>query len=164
MDIARVVLLALHIISAGLWIAQFPAELGFNLARRTAQGTPGELPMLIAEMRVLGFLGQIGGPGILLTGLGLIGVERLGFINIGGITPNWLLVKQIIYLVALLIFIVGVVPATRRLRPLLMAAAQNASGITPEIRQLSERMLLISRFTNLLVLVNIVLAVWKPAF
>jgi hypothetical protein len=45
-----------------------------------------------------------------------------------------------------------------------MAAAQNASGITPEIRQLSERMLLISRFTNLLVLVNIVLAVWKPAF
>jgi uncharacterized membrane protein len=88
----------------------------------------------------------------------------LGFLNIGGLTPNWLLVKQIIYLVTLLIFIVGVVPATRRLRPLMVAAAQNASGITPEIQQLSSQMLLLSRITNLLVLVNIVLAVWKPAF
>jgi hypothetical protein len=164
MDIARVVLLVLHIISAGVWIAQFPAELGFNIARRSVKGTPAELPVLIAEMRVLGLLGQIGGLGILITGFGLIGIQQLGFLNIGGVTPNWLLVKQIIYLATLLIFIIGIMPATRKLRPMLVAAAQNATGITPEITELSNRLLLLSRITNLLVLINIVLAVWKPAF
>jgi hypothetical protein len=162
MDIVRVVLLALHIIAAGTWIAQFPAELGFRMALRGSRGKPVELPILIAQGRVLNMMGQIGGIGILLTGFGLIGIERLGFLNIGGITPNWLLFKQIIYLAAMLIAFAVLMPAQRRLRPLIVEAVKGTPTVTPEIRQLMDRSMMASRLVNLLVLVNVVLGVWKP--
>lgn len=163
MDIIRYILLALHIISAGIWIAQLAAEVGFIAVMRGSQGKPIELPLLMAQGRVLSFMGQVGGIGILLTGFGLLWTNGLSFLGIGGFTPTWLLIKQIVYLVAMLIVFLALVPQQRKLIPKIIEAARGTPKVTPEIRQMNTRLTWISRFINLLVLVNIFLAVWKPS-
>jgi hypothetical protein len=158
----RIIVLALHIISAGIWIAQLAAEVAFTGVLRGSQGKPIELPLMMAQVRVVNFLGQVGGIGILLTGFGLLWIEGLAFLNIGGFTPTWLLVKQVVYLAAMLIVFLVLVPTQRRLAPQFIEAARGTPKVTPEIRQLNRRLTWVSRLIDLLVLVNIVLAVWKP--
>jgi hypothetical protein len=159
----RHILLALHIIAAGIWIAQLAAEAGFVAVMRGSQGKPIELPLLMAQGRVISFMGQVGGIGILLTGFGLLWASNLSFLGIGGFTPTWLLIKQIVYLAAMLIVFVALVPQQRKIMPKIIEAARGTPTVTPEIRQLNTRLTWISRFIDLLVLVNIILAVWKPA-
>lgn len=162
MGTLRVILIVLHIIAAGVWIAQAVADLAFGRVMRGSEGKPVELPLLMAQTRVLTVMGQVGGIGILLTGFGLIWVDGYSFLGIGGFTPNWLMVKQIVYLAAMGLAFVVLIPAQNRLRPQFIAAAKGTPKVTPEVRQLSERMMLTSRLINLLVLLNILLGVWKP--
>jgi hypothetical protein len=92
----RNLLLALHIISAGIWFAQLPLELFYRRMRKQAEGTPAELTILTTSLQVVSSMGQTGGMGILVTGLALVILEGLGFLGIGGATPTWLVIKQII--------------------------------------------------------------------
>lgn len=158
----RHILLALHIIAAGIWIAQLAAEVAFTAVMRGSQGKPIELPLLMAQGRVLSFMGQVGGIGILLTGFALLWADGLSFLGIGGFTPTWLLIKQIIYVIAMFVALAVLVPQQRKLIPQFIEAARGTPTVTPEIRQLSNRLTWISRFINLLVVINILLAVWKP--
>jgi len=158
----RHILLVLHIIAAGIWIAQLAAELGFIAVMRGSRGKPIELPLVMAQSRVISFMGQVGGIGILLTGFGLLWTDGLAFLNISGFTPTWLLIKQILYLIAMLVVFVALVPQQRKLVPQIIEAARGMPAVTPEIRALTTRLTWISRFINLIVLVNILLSVWKP--
>lgn len=158
----RHILLALHIIAAGIWIAQLAAEVGFIAVMRGSQGKPMELPLMMARGRVIGFLGQVGGIGILLTGFALLWADGLAFLGIGGFTPNWLLIKQIVYLAAMGIAFLVLMPMQRRLASQFIEAARGTPTVTPEIRRLNARLTNVSRLINVLVVVNIILGVWRP--
>jgi hypothetical protein len=158
----RDIVLALHIISAGIWIAQLAAEFAFRSVMRGSQGKPIELPLLMARVRVVNFMGQVGGIGILLTGFALLWTDNLTFLGIGGFTPTWLLIKQFVYLLAMGIAFLFIIPTQRKLVPQFIEAARGTPHVTPQIRQLTAQMTNASRLINVLVLVNIVLAVWKP--
>jgi hypothetical protein len=158
----RFVLLALHIVAAGLWISQFIAERATRVSLKDAEGHPNPIALMMQRGRVIGMLGSIGGPLILLTGLGLLAVNGYAFLGIGGYTPLWLFAKQIIALVALAIVFIWIQPADKRLSAEFAAAAKVDSRVTPEMLVIDKRMAQISHINNLLVLINIVLAVWKP--
>lgn len=153
MSAAKVILLTLHIISAGAWVSQFFVEVTIERLARKMKGQPGAHLLSIAEGRAASMLGQIGGIGILITGFGLIGVDRYAFLGIGGFTPLWLMIKQVIYIIAMIIVFGVVIRGTRGF------SAAVAAGEPAEI---PTNVLLASRLVNVLVLVNIVLAVWKP--
>lgn len=157
----RFIFLILHVVSAGVWIGQFAAWMGFRLAKRGAEGKPVELPLLMAEVRVLSLMGNIGGIGIIITGMGLIGTDGWGFLGIGQFTPSWLIIKQVVYLVTLALAFGVIVPAQRKMRPLFVEAAKGTPKVTPEIRALHARAQMASHAVNALVLANIVLAVVK---
>lgn len=157
----RNLLLALHIISAGIWFAQLPLELFYRRMRKQAEGTPAELTILTTSLQVVSSMGQTGGMGILVTGLALVILEGLGFLGIGGATPTWLVIKQIIYLI-LLAMVFTLIRRAGSQMEIALEKAKAANGVvTAEIRGLSERISQISLAHNLLVLVNILLAVWK---
>lgn len=162
MTAIRYALIVLHIIAAGIWIAQLAAEFGFRLAMRGSKGKPVELPLMMAQGRVLGLMGQIGGIGILLTGFGLLWADGYALLGIGGFTPTWLMIKQVVYLVALGTALFILQPMQKRLIPQFVAAAKGTPTVTPEIQAMFGRLTNISRFINVLVIVNIILAVWKP--
>jgi len=68
MEVIRVLLVAAHLLLAGIWFAQIIADWGFSRARQGAEGKAVELPLLMAQVKVLILMGQIGGIGVLLTG------------------------------------------------------------------------------------------------
>jgi len=157
----RNLLLVIHIISAGFWISQLPVELIFRRMQKRAEGTPAELTLMTTSMQLLGGLGQFGGMGILITGLGLVILEGLGFLGIGGSTPTWLVIKQVIYLILLAMVFTLIRQGSERIAAALEQARAAGGVVTPEIRGLAERFGRIALTHNLLVLVNILLAVWK---
>jgi putative copper export protein len=154
--------LIVHIISAGIWVSGFAVDIAFNRLLKNNAGKPVELPLQMARLRVHSVMGSLGGIGILLTGLILTVSLNYGVFNIGGMTPTWLLIKQFIFLIALLIVFVVVTPAQRRLVPLIAAAAQGTPKMTSEIEAGIERMNQLGLVINALVVVNIILGVWKP--
>ena len=158
----RTILLVLHIISAGFWISQFPVELIFRRLQKRAEGTPAELTLMTTSMQLLGGLGQYGGMGILITGLGLVILEGLGFLGIGGATPTWLVIKQVIYLILLAMVFTLIRQGSERIGAALEQAKTAGGVVTPEIREQSARFGRIALAHNLLVLANIILAVWRP--
>ncbi len=160
--VLRTILLALHIISAGVWFSQFPLHFILNGIQKRLAGTPGEQTATMVKGQLLGGLGQIGGLGILVTGLGLIILEGYGFLGIGGATPAWLFIKQIIYVIALVLVFVVIQPAGKRAAAAMQQAAQTGGPLSPEARAASARAEQLSLLLNLLVFVNIILAVWKP--
>ncbi len=159
MLIARNLLLVLHIISAGIWIASFPIGLILDRMGKKAQGpAAGIYGALRGEMS--GRLGQIGGIGILITGLGLIGIDKYGFLGIGCQTPTWLVIKQAIYVILFIIGVGVLGPIGIRIEKAMSAA--RAGGAPPaDVQALIARVKQLGYLTNLLVLINIGLAVWK---
>jgi hypothetical protein len=162
MVVARNLLLVLHIISAGTLITSFP--LGFILTRMS-KAAQGPAVGIYAGLRgeLSGILGQIGGIGILITGLGLIGIDKYGFLGIGGATPTWLVIKQIIYIVLLVISLGVLTPMSIRIRTA-MAAARGAGAPPAEVQAMIKRATMLGYLMNLLVFINICLAVWKQPF
>ncbi|MCA0454510.1 MAG: hypothetical protein LCI00_11090 [Chloroflexi bacterium] len=159
---ARTILLVIHIICAGLWIAQFFTTFIFERLIRTHEGKPAELTLMLAQIKVSSIAGMIAGNGILLSGLGLLAVSHLGLLGIGGtITPPWLFIKQIIYIILLLIVFVGINPIAIRLQNQITAAANGAAAATPEMRADLNRLRMIVYAHDAFVLINIILAVAK---
>ncbi len=166
MTILWVIFLALHIFFAGMALSQIPVGLFFRRALARAAGTPGELSILATQGEVIGNLGQYGGIGLLLTGLALLGVNRygttFGLLGLFAPTPTWLFIKQVVYILIVVILVVALTPASKRAIAALKGAAQSASSVTPEVREASAKVAQISLIIDLLVIVNVILAVWKP--
>ncbi len=153
MSIGKAVLLALHIISAGAWMSQFFVEVVLERYAKKMKGQAGAQMIALSEGRASSLLGQVGGVGILITGLGLVGVDGYAILGIGGFTPTWLFIKQVIYLIAMAIVGMVIIRGTRSFE------ADVAAGRTTEI---PSQVVLASRLVNVMVMVNIFLAVWKP--
>lgn len=156
------ILLVFHIIAAGVWIAQFPAEMILNRLIKRNEGNREELTYTLLYGQLMSGMGSIGGMGILFTGLGLAGIDRYGVFNIGGVTPDWLLIKQIVFVVAMVMVFALVQPMAKKIFPEFAKAAAGGGTVTSEVRAQFSRLKQVSMVINLLVFVNIVLAVWGP--
>jgi hypothetical protein len=158
----RTILLIIHIICAGLWIAQFVTTLVFERLIHSNQGKPAELTLMMAQIRVSSTAGMIAGNGILLTGLGLLAADHLGFLGIGGsITPLWLFIKQIVYIILLVIVFVGINPVAARLQKQITVATDGNTLATSDMRAALNRLRMIIYAHDAFVLLNIILAVAK---
>ena len=153
MSAGKVILLALHIIFAGLLISQFFVDVVMSRSARKMKGQPGGQLLGMAQGQLLALMGQIGGIGVLLTGIGLISIDGYALFGINGFTPTWLFIKQVIYVIAIVIVAVFITRGTREMRA--AAAAGNTAELPPRVQ-------MASYLVNVLVLINIVLAVWKP--
>ena len=154
---ARTILLVIHIFSAGCWISSFPIGL---ILSRMAKANPGQAPTIsMIDGELSQVLGQIGGLGILITGLGLIAIDKTGFLGIGAPTPTWMFIKQVVYIILVVIGVAVMMPQAMRLGKL-MEASKGAP--TAESRAILARLGTYGYVINLLVFINIVLAVWQP--
>ena len=92
----------MHIISAGFWISQFVADMALERFAQTVKGKPAEVALIVAEGHVASMMGTFGGIGILITGLLLTFQFHYGILGIGGVyTPMWLVIKQVIFIIAM---------------------------------------------------------------
>ncbi len=157
----RVVFLVVHIISAGLWISEEFASVIIARLMRSQRGKPSELAFARVNLALNSTFGPIAGMGILVTGLGLTAVDGYSILDIGGYTPTWLFVKQLVYIGLMILVTVYLQPTGKRLKRSFEALTEDGIA-TDEVRALGSRIWMLGRIHTLLVLVNIILAVWKP--
>lgn len=162
MGAVRNILLIIHIISAGLWITE--EFISFIMRRLIAanRDKPAELTLANATLVINGTFGPLASMGILLTGIGMTLNNGWVLLGIGGFTPGWLFVKQVIYIVLIVFVMVVLRPQSEKLAAAFKAATSDGSMID-EARELGSRMWTLGTIHSLIVLVNIILAVWKPA-
>ncbi|MBC7810956.1 MAG: hypothetical protein H7175_07420 [Burkholderiales bacterium] len=155
----HIILLIIHIVSAGLWFAQFPLDFVMGRLVKTNEGKPSEAALLVAHLRAGTVLGQIAGPLVLLSGLGLLVVWHWGLFGLTATTPVWLIVKQVVYVILMGIVGAVITPNAKRIGTLVTELTQgkDASPVTPDMRAAYSRIMLVSRITGLLVLLNIII-------
>ncbi|MCA9904890.1 MAG: hypothetical protein KC547_13630 [Anaerolineae bacterium] len=159
----RFILLIIHIVAVGLWIGQEGVTFALGRLIKGAAGKPQELTLMNAHLAAVGFMGGLAGPVVLLTGLGLIWVDGYGLLGIGGgLTPTWLMVKQIVYIILLILVFGLITPRVKQYQQAAAAAAASGGAVTPEVRSLWNQARTIALIHSALVLLNIILAVWKP--
>lgn len=162
MGTLRIILLIIHIIAAGLWISE--EVIGRILKRMIDKhkGQPAELTLGKAALTLMGTLGPIASMGILLTGIGLTLNNGWVLLGIGGYTPPWLIVKQVVYIALLVLVFAWLQPVSKKV----VTAANEATAngvVTDEARAHISRLWTLGSIHSLLVLINIILAVWKPS-
>ncbi|MCC6615572.1 MAG: hypothetical protein IT320_19015 [Anaerolineae bacterium] len=159
----RIILLVIHIVAVGLWIGQEGVTFALGRLIQGAAGKPQELTLMSAQLAAASFMGGMAGPIVLLTGLGLIWVDGYGLLGIGGrFTPTWLMLKQIVYIILLVIVFGLITPRAKQYQQAAAAAGASGGTVTPEVRALWTQARTIGLIHSALVLLNVILAVWKP--
>jgi len=159
----NIAFLILHIIAAGCWFSILFANIAMmgNLGR--SQGTIGELYLMRSIISIGSVMGNIGGIGILISGLGLIVIQQQGIFPFGVV--NWRALKQTIFVILLAMTFGLMLPRVKTLRRLIaeeLAGPDAAKGATNGLRSQLGGIRTIGMMMNLLVLLNIILGVWKP--
>ena len=158
----RTLFLIIHVMGAGMVFAQIPIEIILGRIRASQKGTPAELGTLLLQGQLNASLGAIGGMALLISGLALSFISPFGVLGIGGQTPAWLVIKQVNYIIMLVVLIALLQPLAKRVFPAFAQAAQSASTVTDDVRKQYSRLQMYSLIINALVVVNIVLGLWKP--
>jgi hypothetical protein len=159
---ARTIFLIIHVVCAGIWLSQFVVGVALERMANRAKGTAGESWTRLAQGNASSLMGQIGGIGILISGLALAGISQYGILGLFGNTPTWLFIKQVVYIVAMAITGALIIRRTPLIIPPILQAA--AKGEAPSAASNAElqRVFTVSHVVNLLVLINIVLGFWRP--
>ena len=127
----------IHIVAVGLWISQEGVKFFLGRMIQGAAGKPQELTLMNVDLGVASFLGGMAGPIVLLTGLGLTWVDGYGILGIGGgFTPTWLMIKQIVYLILLVLVFALITPRAKQYQQAAAAAGSSGGTVTPEVRAL----------------------------
>lgn len=159
---ARTIFLIIHVISAGAWLSQFFVGVALDRMAARAKGTAGESWIRLAQGNASSLMGQIGGIGILISGLALVGISGYGILGLFGYTPAWLAIKQTIYLIAMAITGALIIRRTPIIIPPILQAASKGEAPPAEVGAQLGRVLTVSHIVNGLVLINIILGFWRP--
>lgn len=163
MSFITTILLVPHIIAAGAWITEEVIVLIMERLIKRNRGTASELTLIGATLTLNGTLGQAASSVILITGALLTWTNQWAILGIGAYTPPWLIIKQVVYILITLVVIFGIIPNSRRLGAEIKTRI--ADGVATEgTRALAARAITLGHVHSLLVLINIILAVWKPTF
>ena len=157
------VFVILHILSAGVWIGLGVVTVLTNNFRKRAAGTLGELYLMRSALICGSVMGNIGGIGILITGPALAGIHGLPWFPFG--TLPWLAIKQLVFLVVLLITFAIYVPQSKKIGRKIgeeMGGANPSRGASSELRTMFDRIVTVGMVVQMLVLLNIILGEWKP--
>jgi hypothetical protein len=163
MGAVRIVLLIIHISAAGMWISEEVIGLILKRLINKNKGQAAELTLASAALTIFKSFGPLASMGILITGIGMTLTNGWVLLGIGGFTPPWLLIKQIVYIGLFVMVMVWIQPHAQRLEKA-FGEATAAGSMTEEARALVSRLWTLVSIHSLLVLVNIILAVWKPSF
>ena len=162
----RTIFLILHIVCAGVWVSELVVSFVLRRLAKRLEDTPAEAWVRIGAGRTAALKGNIGGIGILVSGFSLIGVYRWGFLGLwaADVTPTWVILKQALFMVALVLVFAVVVPSQRRVRKPRLQAAEGGASVSVTERTTLDRAPLVSPIVGIVVLLNIIIGVCKPTF
>lgn len=153
------VFLAIHVLCAGLWVANLPVILILNKLRKRAENTSGEVHYMAAAGRIGLVMGNIGAIGILISGPALEGMSPYyNWFQFG--EQTWLAIKQVNFILAILVTGAMLVPRSKRLRLQLQShfdPKRGNTGASDDLRTAFGNYVTAALILNTIVLINILL-------
>lgn len=160
------VLLAIHVLSAGLWVANLPVVLILNALTKRFANTAGETHYMAAAGRIGLIMGNIGAVGILLTGPWLEGLNPVyGWFKFDDPAQNWLAWKQVLWILGLIWTGAVLIPASKRVREGIIAhmdPKRANTGASDDLRAGWSKYVMAVVVLNIIVLINIFLGEIRP--
>jgi hypothetical protein len=160
------IILALHVLSAGLWVANLPVVLILNALSKRAANTSGEVHYMAAAGRIGLIMGNVGAIGILLTGPAMAGMsDGYGWFQFGEPGFNWLAWKQALWVLGLIWTGAVLIPRSKNLRTFIMQhmdPKRANTGASDDLRSAWSGYVMSVVVLNLIVLVNIFLGKIRP--
>lgn len=144
----------LHIITAGLWIANIIATPIFMKAIKKESGTPAESKLISLHLVFSNLLGSVGAMGLLITGVVLTSLNPgFGFFDFSA--NHWLATKQIIMVILLALIFAKLIPSAKKTR----IALGKDSIVSDEAKSAFQQVNKVSLYINILVVLNLLFAV-----
>jgi hypothetical protein len=160
------VFIALHVLSAGLWVANLPVVLILNGLSKRATNTAGEVHYMAAAGRIGLIMGNIGAIGILITGPAMAGMsEGYGWFQFGDPGQTWLAWKQTLWVIGLIWTGAILIPRSKKLRTQIMQhmdPKRANTGASDDLRTAWSGYVTSVVVLNLIVLINIFLGKLRP--
>jgi len=146
-----------HIISAGIWLIGIPVDYYLRKLINTEKGSVFEKRYIKLNFILNNIFGMAGALGIVITGLLLVHISPtydLFFFK----AHHWLLTKQFIMVAILIILFVFLIPTTKKIRISILEEKINSPEISEENYKLLKKYFNLTAVINLLVLLNLLLA------
>lgn len=146
--------LALHVLSAALWLSVIPAAMILNKEIKDSAKTPAALGLIRSLVKFIGFAGNVGGNGVLITGI--IMVLTFGYYSFFQFDANhWLTSKQVLMIVLLAIVFAVVIPASKKIKA---GLALNASSVSEDVMKQVGKLVTWSYISGVLIVLNFLFA------
>lgn len=160
------IFLFLHIFFAGMVLSLFPFSIFMKKKVARSKGTPVELYNIQMEFAVGRFMGMIGGIGLLIAGGAMTGIGKMPWFAFGNEQYLWLAIKQVVYVVVLIVNFGFMMPVGKKAMPLIAQEMSKggAGGATDEIRALAAKAGMFGAIMGLLGLTNAILGVFGPSW
>ncbi len=153
-------ILTLHIVFAGIWLVVFIADPIFKSSINKAKGKSSEDNLISVYLKFVNMLGMIGALGILITGIVMVSMNPgYGFFQFSA--NHWLVSKQIVMVVILILLGWKVIPTAKKLRLSITADLNSPVEDKTQVHENLKKLYSVNFQMNLLVIINFLLAITR---
>ena len=153
-------LLSLHIIFAGFWLINFLAEPIFKKSIANSKGKAGENSLISLYLKFSNLSGTLAAVGILVTGILLV-VLNPGYGFFQFTANHWLVSKQIVMVVILILLGWKLIPTAKKLRLAISDEIKSPVEDKSQIHENLKKLYQVNFQVNLLVIVNFLMAITR---
>lgn len=150
----------LHVTFAGIWLVVFIADPLFKNFISRSKGQKSEAQLISLYLKYVNLIGIIGAVGILVTGIWMI-LSDVGYGFFDFSANHWLVSKQIVMVVILILLGWKLIPTAKKLR---LALSNDLSSPVEDKAQVHENLKKLYQVNfqiNLLVLINFLMAITR---
>lgn len=152
---------AIHVISVIVWLGVIPTDLLLRKTIRAKKGTESEKTLLSFWLKITNLGGMAGATGIILSGMFLSISMNYGFFQFASGANHWLYTKQfVITIVMILIGAVGI-PTAKKIRLGIEESVAENSHLSEEVYKKIALLEKVLTAVNLLIVINLLLALTK---
>lgn len=152
------IVIVLHILSAVTWISFLPIDYILRKSIRETENLSAKKELVSVWLKTSNLLGIIGMAGILVTGIIMVSInDYYSFFQFS--VNHWLATKQVFMVVIIITTFVFLIPNAKKLTSELATIVSDNNSLSTEIEGKVDKIGKILSVINVLVLINLLLAV-----
>lgn len=156
-----VLLRAIHIIAVIVWLGVVPADLLLRKIIRNKKGTESEKTLLSFWLKLTNLGGMIGLTGILVTGITLSITMDYGFFKFASGANHWLYTKQFFTVIVIILTAAFIIPSGKKVRIEIEKGVASNSTLTDETYKSISKLEKVLTTINILIVINLLLALTR---
>lgn len=150
----------LHVTFAGIWLVSFISDPLFKSFISRSNKHKSEVELISLYLKYVNLLGMIGAIGILITGIWMV-LSGMGYGFFDFSANHWLVSKQIVMVVILILLGWKLIPTAKKLRLAISGDLKSPVEDKTQIHENLKKLYVVNFQINILVIVNFLMAITR---